>query len=66
MAIYSQSVEPTSKKAKIWFAYDAECYLLKELYSGIKVILADGGYRGKLIENVKTKFGYVIQVVMDS
>lgn len=32
----------------------------------IKVILADGGYRGEIIENVKNKFGYVIQVVMRS
>jgi transposase len=30
----------------------------------IKVILADGGYRGEIIEQVKTKFGYIIQVVM--
>ena len=35
--------------------------VLKELCSGIKVILADGGYRGELIQNVKNKFGYVIR-----
>jgi transposase DDE domain len=40
--------------------------VLKELCSGIKVILADGGYRGELIENVKNKFGYVIQVVISA
>ncbi|WP_175628692.1 transposase [Bacteroides acidifaciens] len=40
--------------------------VLKELCSGIKIILADGGYRGELIENVKNKFGYVIQVVISA
>ena len=32
----------------------------------IKVILADGGYRGKVIEQVKNRFGYLINVVMRS
>lgn len=32
----------------------------------VKVILADGGYRGEIIEQIKNKFGYVIQVVMRS
>lgn len=32
----------------------------------IKIILADGGYRGGIIEQVKIKFGYLIQVVMRS
>ncbi|MEG2856485.1 hypothetical protein [Bacteroides sp.] len=36
--------------------------VLKELCSGVKIVLADGGYRGELIENVKTKFGYITQV----
>ncbi len=40
--------------------------VLKELCSGVKVILADGGYRGELIENIKSKFGYIIQVVISS
>ena len=40
--------------------------ILKGMYSGIKVILADGGYRGELIENIKKNFGYVIQVVVNS
>ena len=40
--------------------------VLKELCSGVKVILADGGYRGELIEIIKTKFGYVIQVVISA
>lgn len=40
--------------------------VLKGLCSGIKVILADGGYRGELIENVKAKFGYMIQVVIST
>lgn len=40
--------------------------VLKELCSGVKIILADGGYRGELIENIKTKFGYIIQVVVSA
>src|SRR5690554_5302925 len=32
--------------------------------SPIKVILADGGYRGEIAEQVKQKFGYLIKVVM--
>ena len=41
-------------------------WVLKELCSGVKVILAGGGYRGELIENIKSKFGYIIQVVISS
>lgn len=37
---------------------------LKELCSGMKIILAYGEYRGELIGNVKNKFGYMIQVVV--
>ena len=40
--------------------------VLKEMYSGGKVILADRGYRGELIDNVRKKFGYVIQVVISA
>ena len=36
--------------------------ILKELRSFVKVILADGGYRGEMIEAVKKSFGYIIQV----
>ncbi|MCY0969178.1 transposase [Chryseobacterium wangxinyae] len=32
----------------------------------MKIILADGGYRGEILEQVKTKFGYLINVVMRS
>ena len=32
----------------------------------VKIILADGGYRGEIIEQVKIKFGYLIKVVMRS
>lgn len=32
--------------------------------SPVKVILADGGYRGEIIELVKSTFGYIIQIVM--
>lgn len=40
--------------------------VLKELCSSVKVILADGGYRGELIENIKNTFGYMIQVVISA
>ena len=43
--------------------------LMRTLYyflSPIKIILADGGYRGEIIEHVKKRFGYVINVVMRS
>jgi len=32
--------------------------------SPVKIILADGAYRGEIIEQVKNKFGYLINVVM--
>lgn len=32
--------------------------------SPIKMILADGGYRGEITEQIKTRFGYLIKVVM--
>lgn len=40
--------------------------MLKELCSSVKVILADGGYRGEIIETVKKSFGYIIQVVVSN
>ncbi|MBE7630514.1 IS5 family transposase [Tenacibaculum piscium] len=40
--------------------------ILKYYLSSVKVILADGGYRGEMIEQIKKRFGYVIQVVMRS
>ena len=40
--------------------------VLKDMLTGIKVIIADGGYRGEIAEQVKKKFGYMIQVVMRS
>ena len=38
--------------------------LIKEFLSSIKIILADGGYRGELADNVKQIYGYLIKVVM--
>ena len=40
--------------------------VLQEFLCRLKVIVADGGYRGDLAEQVKTIFGYVIQIVMRS
>lgn len=37
---------------------------LKELCSHLKVILADGGYRGEIIERVNNRFGYIIKVII--
>jgi putative transposase len=36
--------------------------VLKYFLSSIRVILADGGYRGELIDNIKKKFGYFIKI----
>jgi len=36
---------------------------LKESLYGIKVLYADGGYRGELIETVKKTLGYVLKIV---
>jgi putative transposase len=38
--------------------------IIKEFLCSIKVILADGGYRGELAENVEQIYGYIIKVVM--
>ena len=38
--------------------------VLQDCYASIKVIVADGGYRGDIIETVKSRFGYLLQVVM--
>ena len=40
--------------------------VLKELCSSVKVILADGGYRGEIIEIIKKSFGYIIEVVISN
>lgn len=37
---------------------------LKEILCGIKVIIADGGYRGDVIEQIKLTFGYLLKIVM--
>jgi transposase len=37
---------------------------LKQTAKGIKLLIADGGYRGELIEKAKTIFNYVLQIVM--
>ena len=39
---------------------------LSYFLSPIKIILADGSYIGKIIKEVKNKFGYLINVVMRS
>lgn len=45
----------------------AACFLmrvLKELCSSVTTIIANGGYRGELAENIRNTFGYVLQVVI--
>ena len=39
---------------------------LSYFLSPIKIILADGSYIGKIIKEVRNKFGYLINVVMRS
>ena len=38
--------------------------VLKEFLCSTKVIIADGGYRGELADQIKKIFGYVVNVVM--
>ena len=40
--------------------------ILASFLTPVKIILADGGYRGEIIGQIKSKFGYLIQVVMRS
>ncbi|MCY1660218.1 transposase [Chryseobacterium sp. SL1] len=56
---------------KVTNVYDSKALellmrILSHFLSPVKVILADGGYRGEIIDAVKKKFGYHIQVVMRS
>jgi len=37
---------------------------MKESFVGLKVVFADGGYRGQLIEWANSTFGYIIKIVM--
>lgn len=34
--------------------------VLQDSYANIKTVLADGGYRGEIIETVKVRFGYIL------
>ncbi|MFT4203641.1 MAG: IS5 family transposase, partial [Chitinophagaceae bacterium] len=36
----------------------------KDCYASIRTVLADGGYRGDIIAAVKSRFSYLLQVVM--
>ncbi len=38
--------------------------MLQYLLIPLQGILADGGYRGDIVEEIKAKFGYIIQIVM--
>lgn len=38
--------------------------IIKEFLSSIKIVIADGGYRGEFADNAKKIYGYVINVVM--
>lgn len=48
-------------KAVIWLMK-----VLQDCYASIKVVLADGGYRGQVIKVIKDRFGYLLQVTMQS
>jgi len=45
-------------KAAVWLMK-----VLQDCYASIKVVLADGGYRGDLIETIKNKFNYLLQII---
>lgn len=36
--------------------------ILKSFLSSVKIILADGGYRGDLVAEIKKKFGYLLKI----
>jgi len=38
--------------------------MLRDCFHSIKVIIADGGYCGNIINEVKERFGYLLQIVM--
>lgn len=38
--------------------------VLRESFHSIKTIIADGGYRGTIIDEVRKKFGYMLQIVL--
>jgi len=38
--------------------------LLKDRFNRLVKIIADGGYRGELIENTKTSFGLILEVIL--
>lgn len=38
--------------------------VLQESFHSIKTIIADGGYCGSIINDVKQKFGYILQIVL--
>jgi len=38
--------------------------VLKNLWSSVKVIIADGGYRGEIIEQIRKNFGYLLQITL--
>lgn len=38
--------------------------ILKECFHSIKIIIADGGYCGKIADEVREKFGYLLQIVL--
>ena len=40
--------------------------LLKDRFERLVKIVADGGYRGELIEKTKTKFGWILEIVLRS
>lgn len=44
-------------------AVDVICNL-KSRFPRLKKIVADGGYRGELIENVKKRFGWILEIVL--
>lgn len=38
--------------------------VLKNLWSSVKVIIVDGGYRGEIIEQIRKNFGYLLQITL--
>ncbi len=43
---------------------DKNVFLIAIMVTVVKIILADGGYRGSLVAEIKKKFGYMLKITL--
>ena len=61
------NLQERKRKYDLRMIWNAIFYLIKkELCSGVQALLANERYRRELIENIKSKFDYITQVVISS